>query len=64
MLTYTSTALIGFVLSLGTISCFKSVANVAYFQPTPQEIQVAANQSNHNLSHRGSGRGPSYATFS
>jgi hypothetical protein len=64
MLTYTSTALIGFVLSLGTISCFKSVANVAHFQATPQEVQVAANQSNHNLSHRGSGRGPSYATFS
>lgn len=58
MLTYTSTALVGLLLSFGSISFAKIAESSAQLQPAiaSQTVEVSSVESSHPPSHRGSGR--------
>jgi hypothetical protein len=64
MQTYTSSALMGILISLSAISCLKFTAQFAHWQSANQSIQASATQVTHQLSHRGSGRAPACETWS
>jgi hypothetical protein len=55
MLTYTSTALIGLLLSLTSVSDSKTIGH-AQLQPATQTLEVSYATPSRRVSHRGSGR--------
>jgi hypothetical protein len=56
MLTYTSTALIGLLLSLTSVSDSKTINSPAQLQSAAQTLEISYVVPSRRVSHRGSGR--------
>jgi hypothetical protein len=56
MLTYTSAALMGLLLSIASVSESKTANQTVQLQPATQNLEIAALPTSRRIAHRGSGR--------